>query len=196
MKVIAGVVLIMALMAPQAAEAQRRNSWGATNPYSFSPYVGVYKDAYDRAADGSDVGWMVGFKAGYQEGDRTTFHLNLAYAHANDVASRTVLNNTVVDNRWVITTVGGDFALVPGTTSIAIGLDAGVAWRSNTTSTAGGDARSDGWATYETVAPALTLRHHFSQRSSLSLSAQDYILDFFEGPVQHSPALTLGLSFR
>lgn len=199
MKAIAGVALVLALLAPQAVEAQRRNTGCCRgNQFSFTPYAGVLKDAYDLEADGSDLGWLVGFRAGYHESERATLHLNLGYAQTNDVGTRGSFSTTVHDNQWVILTAGGDFALVPGPTSVAVGMDAGVAWRNVTDDVSspvlGGS--SGGWGTYELVAPSLTVRHRFSPRTSLSLTAQDFILDFLEGPVQHSPALTLGLSFR
>lgn len=200
MKRIACVVVLLALTVPVSADAQRRHSSGwRANPFSFTPYAGAYKDAYDLEADGSDLGWLIGFKAGYHESERTTFHLNLGYAQANDVGSRGGFNPTVLDNQWVILTAGGDFKLVPGTTSIAVGVDAGVAWRKVSVDEPDvvptGDS-SEGWGTYELVAPALVLRHQFSPRSSLSLTVQDYIMDVLEGPVEHSPALSVGLSFR
>lgn len=201
MKRIACVMVLAALMVPASADAQRRhNSSGwRGNPFSFTPYAGAYKDAYDLEADGSDLGWLIGFKAGYHESERTTFHLNLGYAQANDVGSRAGFNQTVFDNQWVILTAGGDFKLVPGTTSIAVGVDAGVAWRKTSVDepdvVLGGSA-GEGWGTYELVAPSLILRHHFSSNTSLSFTLQDYIMDLLEGPAEHSPALTVGLSFR
>ena len=35
-----------------------------------------------------------------------------------------------------------------------------------------------------------------STRAAVMVSLQDHIFDFIEGPAQHSPAITLGLSFR
>ena len=40
---------------PDGAEAQRR---GRYNEFSFSPYVGAYKDAYDVGGDDSDLGFL------------------------------------------------------------------------------------------------------------------------------------------
>jgi len=199
MKRILCLSLLALLLLPAAGEAQRRTTvtWGRQNPFSFTPYVGAFKDAYDLEADDSDLGWMIGFRAGYQEGQRTRLHLNLGYATSNDVATRPFPDSGVRDNQWVMLTAGGDFALVPGTTSIAVGADAGVAWRQVSSEddivVGTGD---DGWGTYELVAPSLTLRHHFSQRTSLALTLQDYIFNVLEGDVEHSPALALGLSFR
>src|SRR5688572_28114351 len=53
------LLALFALLLPASLQAQRRfddNSW------TFAPYLGAYKDAYDLEADGSDLGWMVGFK--------------------------------------------------------------------------------------------------------------------------------------
>lgn len=186
MKRIAGLALVLAVMVPDAAEAQRRSAY---NAFSFSPYVGAYKDAYDIGADDSDLGYMVGFKAEYHEGNRLTFHGNLGYAESNDVATRALPTDDIVDNQWVMLTGGASFAIVPGNTSVAVGADAGVAWRHT-------DGAGDGWAAYEVVVPTLTLRHRFTQRTSVFGSVHDYITDVLEGSAQHSPAFTIGLSFR
>lgn len=191
MRTIAGVTLALAMLLPATAEAQRR---GRYNEFSFSPYVGAYKDAYDAAADGSDLGFMLGFKAGWEASSRTNLHLNLGYAQADDIATRGPVGSPVYDNQWVLLTGGGDFALVPGPTSIALAAEAGVGWRRTPIDEPEG-FDSGGWGTYGVVAPGLTLRHRFSQRTAFWMSLQDYIFDAF-ADAEHSPALTLGLSFR
>lgn len=193
MKRMACMILMLAVM-PAAAEAQRRSGH---NAFGFAPYVGVYQDAYDAAADGSDRGWIVGFKAEYQESSRLTLHANLGYANSDDVATRPLdANFLIVDNHWVIMTGGASFALVPGNTSVAVGADAGVAWRQTKARTATGTGSDDGWAAYEVVAPSLTMRHRFTPRAGVFVTLQDYISDVLEGNARHSPALTVGLTFR
>lgn len=190
---IAGVLLLMAAVLPDAAEAQRHRS----NPFAFAPYAGIYRDAYDAGADG-DLGWMVGFKAEYQESSRLTLHANFGYAESDDVATRPLDASFVVyDNHWVITTGGASFALVPGNTSVAVGADVGVAWRQTDARTpVGTGSDNDGWSSHELVVPSLTLRHGFTRRAGMFVTLQDYIWDVLEGDVRHSPALTVGLSFR
>jgi hypothetical protein len=193
------LVLAAALFAPADAEAQRRSGCCRFNPYSFSPYAGAFWDGYDAEADGSNLGWIAGFRAGYQESDRFSIHLNFGYAHTNDVATRPVEGEGVTyDNQWVITTIGGDFALVPGPTSIALGADFGVGWRKTKAAVVppGAVAEPSDWAAYEVVAPSLTLRHRFTPRSSVFLTAQDYIFSVFDGTAQHTPVLSLGLTLR
>ncbi|HEX6135679.1 MAG TPA: hypothetical protein VFZ24_17025 [Longimicrobiales bacterium] len=176
------------------ADAQRRHR---NNPFSFSPYVGAFMDAYDLEADDSNVGWLLGFRAGYRKGQRLDLHLNLGYAHVDDVATRPLPTDPIHDNRWVLLTGGADFALIPGSTSVAVGADIGVGWRqTKPRDPPPGAAGSFGWAAYETAVPSLTLRHQFTPRAGIFLSAQDYIFDLLEGPVQHSPALTFGLTLR
>lgn len=193
---IAGLVLLLVVFLPDAADAQRRGT--RYNQFSFSPYVGVYKDAYDIGADDSDLGWMVGFKAEYHESSRLTLHANLGYAESNDVATRVLSHDPVYDNQWVILTGGAAFALVPGNTSIAVGADAGVAWRQTDApdNLTGASAAGEGWGAYEVIVPTLSLRHRFTQRTSVYASLHDYISDVLEGNAQHSPALTVGMSFR
>ena len=185
---------LFTLLLPAAGEAQRRGP-GCCNSFSFSPYLGAFKDAYDFEADGSDLGWMIGFKAGYDASHRVRLLANLGYAQANDVATHAPLA-PIIDNEWVILTGGAEFALVPGTTSINLSAEAGVSWRRTSVEDDEVDSGvDDGWGSYETLIPALTLRHQFSPRAGLFISAQDMILDFLEGSAEHSPALTLGLSF-
>ena len=185
------LLVLFALSLPASLQAQRRfdeNSW------TFAPYLGAYKDAYDLEADGSDLGWMIGFKAGYEFSRRGRVFGNLAYAEVNDVATRAFLS-PIIDNEWIILTLGGEFGIVPGNTSVNLGAEAGVGWR-RTTSEDDENDDSDGWGSYETVIPTLSIRHQFSNRGALFVTAQDMIMDFFEGSAEHSPALILGLSFR
>jgi hypothetical protein len=184
------VFVLFAALLPASLEAQRRSD----NSFSFSPYVGAYKDAYDLEADGSDLGWMIGFKAGYEFTSRIRAFANLGYAEVNDVATRAFLA-PIIDNEWILLTLGGEFGIVPGATSINLGLEAGVGWRRTTSEDDENDA-TDGWGSYETVIPTLSVRHQFSPRGALFVTAGDMIMDFLEGSAEHSPALTLGLSFR
>jgi hypothetical protein len=201
MKRLAGLTLMAVLLLPADADAQRRSNASCCrfNPYSFSPYAGAFWDSYDVEADGSNRGWIAGFRAGYQESDRFNLHLNIGYAQTDDVAGRPVIGEGVTyDNQWVITTVGGDFALVPGNTSIAVGTDIGVGWRRTRADEVpdGLTAEPSDWAAYEVIVPALTVRHQFTPRASLYGSAQDYIFSVLDGTAQHSLALTLGLTLR
>src|SRR5690606_26783378 len=123
--------------------------------------------------------------------------LNLGYARTGDVAGAPAIGDRdIVDNEWVLLTVGGDFALVPGNTSVALGLDVGVGWRQVEAARPGGVEPEAGWGTYELVAPGLTGRHQLTPRVGLYGTVQDYIFDLLEGPVQHTPVLTAGLSLR
>ena len=188
------LTLLALLVLPAAADAQRHRGCCSENRFTFSPYAGLFKDAYDAEADGSDLGWMIGFRAGYDLTDRVRLQANLGYAEANDIASEGI-GRQIVDDEWVITTIGAEFALVPGSTSINLGGEAGIIWRRTPVQDAD-VAGDDGWATYEVIAPSLTLRHDFSRRAGLFLSLHDYISDVLENSADHSPALTVGLSFR
>ncbi|HEX6309345.1 MAG TPA: hypothetical protein VFZ69_14210 [Longimicrobiales bacterium] len=193
MKRIACLAVAGLLLVPADADAQRRHRY---NAFSFSPYIGAFKDAYDLEADDSDVGWLLGFRGGYQASRRLELHLNLGYAHVGDVATRPLPTDPILDNRWVLLTGGADFALVPGNTSIAVGADVGVGWRQTKARDDTGTPGSDQWASYETAVPSLTIRHQLTPRVGIFASAQDYIFDVLEGPVQHSPAFTAGLTLR
>ncbi|MGH7461510.1 MAG: hypothetical protein ACREMA_10850, partial [Longimicrobiales bacterium] len=127
---------------------------------------------------------------------------NLNYSYAGDVSDPGPLTSYYVyDNVWVMTTGGLEFDVVPGNTSAALGVQAGVAWRKveldETVGTPAGPAESsDCFSSYEVVVPGLTLRHRLNGRATLVLGIYDHIFDLLEGPAQHSPALTLGASFR
>lgn len=192
---LACLAIAVALITPAAADAQRRPRY---NAFSFSPYAGAFMDAYDVEADDSNVGWMVGFRAGYQETPRFNLHLNLGYARVDDVATRPLPTDPVYDNDWVLLTGGADFALVPGNTSVAVGADLGVGWRRTKAQDPlpGTTFDDQGWAAYETIVPALTVRHHFTPRAGIFVAVQDYIFDVLEGTAQHSPAFTVGLTIR
>jgi len=199
MRMITGAALALGLLLPADADAQRRSHTNRYNAYSFAPYGGAFMDAYDVEADGSNLGGLVGFRAGYQESPRFNLHLNLGYAHTDDVAARpTGIDEPVYDNQWVLLTAGGDFALVPGNTSISIGTDLGVGWRRTRADQppVGTTVNELRWTAHEVVAPALILRHHFTPRAGIYASVQDYIFDVLDGTAQHSPAITVGLTLR
>lgn len=196
MRTIACLTLTLALMMPADAEAQRRGNAYRYNAYSFSPYAGAFMDAYDVEADGSNVGWVAGFRAGYQESSRLNLNLNLAYAETGDVGPHPAGDFALLDNQWVLLTAGGDFALVPGNTSIALGVDLGVGWLRTRFANGADVQERPSWSAHDVVAPALILRHQLTPRIGLYGSAQDYILDLLDGSAQHSPALTAGFVIR
>jgi hypothetical protein len=178
MKPITGLLLVAALLVPAVAEAQRAGA--RYNPFSFTPYAGVYSDAYRTSPDESRLGWIAGFRAGYHETDRIALHANVGYAQSPE-------------NQWVVLAVGGDYALVPGPTSIAAGAEGGVAWRNTRDTVAAGDAQD--WGSFPVLSPTLTLRQYVGERATLALAGQLMILDVFSA-AQLSPALTIGLSIR
>jgi hypothetical protein len=198
MRTIACLALGLVLVMPTDAEAQRRGNMYRYNAYSFSPYAGAFMDAYDVEADGSNVGWIAGFRAGYRESQRLNLHLNLGYAQTGDVAERPVVGDaTIYDNQWVLLTAGGDFALVPGNTSVSLGTDLGVGWlRTKPDRAEPGVTERSGWSAHDVVAPALVIRHQFTPRAGIYGSVQDHIFDLLDGSVQHSPAFTVGLTIR
>jgi hypothetical protein len=53
---------------------------------------------------------------------------------------------------------------------------------------------SSGFASYLLLVPRISVRHSFTPRTALDISVLDQI--FPEDGVQHSPALTIGFSFR
>ena len=90
MRRVLGLAVALAVVVPSATEAQQRR-YSNGNSFSFAPYVGAFKDAYDFEADGSDLGWTIGFRAGYMESRRLNLNVNFGYAQSNDVATRAPL---------------------------------------------------------------------------------------------------------
>jgi len=210
LNVLLGVLVLASVVLPDGAAAQSKQRGRVIvsdhdccyyNRFTLDPYAGGLKDAYDIGAD-DDFGYLVGFRVGYQLGSRTRLLGNVAYSNTENVADPQGLQSYYIyDNVWVMTTGGGEFDVVPGRTSAALGLQAGAGWRKlDLESTVGTpvvnplDDRN--FTAYEVLLPSLTARHRLSTRAAVMVSLQDYIFNFLEGPAQHSPALTLGLSFR
>ena len=196
------LLLIAALLVllPADADAQRRHRRQSLNPWSFAPYAGVFKDAYDLSADGENTGWMVGFRVGYAAGARARLLANVGYAESDDVAADPLdFPRNVYDNQYIITTGGAEYDIIPGETSVALGVELGGLWREvaldhTIGAPAPGDLAESGYSFNFTVVPGLTLRHAFSARSALELALRDFILP--DDEVEHSPALTVGMRFR
>ena len=174
--------------------------WG--NRFSFEPYAGAMNDAYDAGADDESTAYLVGFRVGYQLGSRSRLLGNVAYSKSDDVANSAGLNSYFVyDNTWVFTTAGGEFDVVPGRTSVSLGLQGGAAWRrvdldGSVGTPLGTPQADDGFSAQEVMIPALTFRHRLTSRATLMAGAQDNIFDFLEGPAKHSLAVTAGVAFR
>jgi hypothetical protein len=195
------LTLLLVLM-PASVQGQRRfrHDGRAGNPWSFAPYAGVFKDALDISLDGENTGWMAGFRVGYATGARARLLANVGYAESDDVAAAPLLvDRNVYDNQYIITTGGAEYDIIPGPTSVSLGLELGGMWRQVALdhpigTPAPGDDLESGYSFNFTVLPGLTLRHAFTPRTALELAVRDFILP--EDEVDHSPALALGMRFR
>lgn len=199
------LMMIPALMLPLAAipsdaEAQRRHErCCSSNPWSFAPYAGLFKDAYDISPDDENTGWMAGFRIGYDIGSRTRLLADVAYGESDDVTSGPILvDRNVYDNQYIFTTGGAEYDILPGNTSVSLGTLLGGAWRKVVLDDEADDTVvpefGDGYAFYFAVVPALTIRHGFTSRTALEVGLRDYI--FPDGSVDHMPAVTIGFRFR
>jgi hypothetical protein len=189
---------LVGLAAPGALNAQQVQA----GRFSFEPYAGAFRDPYDIGNDDKDVGFFGGARASYDLGIRTRVIANLAYAETEDVAfSSNASNRRIWNNRWIHTTAGLEFDLIPGATRLAAGLQGGVAWRNNSIARELGTPLPDGyfpsneWASYGVVVPSLSLQHQLGNRVALALRAADYLFPD-EGGLVHSPAVTFGLDLR
>jgi hypothetical protein len=201
------IAVLLVGVLPAAGEAQRRGQQrdrfvqSYENRFSLEPYAGAFKDAFD--ISDANTGYLVGLRVGYDLGWRGRLQLNAGYSEVDDVALEIPsADYYLYDNNWIFTTIGGEFDVIPGRTSASLGLQAGAAWRKVTVDGAIGNPlpstnqSDDGYTAYEVLAPGLTFRHRLTPRAALSLTLEDYIFDLFEGPVDHSPAVSLGFSFR
>jgi hypothetical protein len=212
------VLMAATLAGPTLAEAQTKHKrptprtvrvvrtesrdccWG--NRFSFEPYAGVMKDAYDASPDDENAGYLLGFRVGYLLSSRSRLLGNIAYSQVDDVANPNGLTSyNVYDNTWVFTTAGAEFDVVPGNTAVSLGLQGGVAWRKVDYDGSVGPIPppvedDDNFSAYEVVIPSVSIRQRLAPRTTLSIGLHDKIFDVFEGPAQHSLALTAGISFR
>src|SRR5512144_2407832 len=65
------LALVTALLPGNVEGQRRRDGWHGPNPWSFSPYGGLFRDAFDASPDGKDTGWLIGFRLGYDLGSRS-----------------------------------------------------------------------------------------------------------------------------
>lgn len=187
------------LAAPGSLEAQRRTACCKANPWSFSPYAGFIKDAYDISPDGDDTGWQLGFRIGYALSERARLIGNIGYAESDDVSSGPMtVDRVVYDNQYIITMGGAEYDIIPGNTSVSLGGEVGGLWREvaqdeQIGQPLPGQSLESGYSFYFALAPTLTVRHGFSARTALEIGVRDYIVP--DG-VDHMPALTIGFRFR
>lgn len=183
--------------APVAAIAQRIDS----NPVTLQPYVGTFVDTDQANARGNIPGVLTGLQLGYALTDRARVTGNLGYSKVGNIGNPNGLSDYYVyDLSYILTTAGAEYDIISGPTSAALGLQVGVAWdRVETAGKVGDPAasaefRDDGFSPDFTIAPGFTVRHWFTPRAALSLGVQNYMV--LEGPIQHSPAFSLGVTFR
>ncbi|HEY0670742.1 MAG TPA: hypothetical protein VGD27_00680 [Longimicrobiales bacterium] len=215
-KTLFALVLLVAI-APALAEAQSSRGKGRRTParimvqrgdccwgnrFFFEPYAGALKDAYDSSPDEEDTGLLIGFRTGYLLSSRARLVGNIAYSKVDDVADPQGLGSFYIyDNTWIFTTAGGEFDVVPGRTSVSLGLQGGAAWRRvDLDGTVGTPLappeNDDSFSAHEVLIPSLLLRHRLTGRATIVAGAHDNIFDFLDGPAKHSLALTAGIAFR
>jgi hypothetical protein len=196
--IILSAALGLALFAG-SAEAQQQGS----RAFTFGPYAGVFRDAYDIGANGR-TGALYGIRAGYDLGTRTRLIADVGGGTASDVAATNAVNDYwVYGNRWLMTTAGVEYdAVRKGGTAVALGLQAGGGWRQVVTEdqvgipTEPGRLASSNYAFYDAVVPSITLRQAITPRMSLTLGVSDYVFDVLEWEPDHAPAMSIGLSIR
>lgn len=191
-----GMTMALSLLPLQLAAQQ-----APADRFRLEPYAGAFVDAYDISPDGKNTGALLGLRLGYAAGERARLTANVGYASSEHVSNpNRVTDYNVFDNNWVLTTVGAEYDVLPGRTSASLGLEVGAGWRKVSQAGMVGAPAAEEFGTtysaYDVVVPALTVRHALSARTALSLSVRDHMFDVLEGPVDHSPAVTLGVVLR
>jgi hypothetical protein len=192
---------------PGAVQGQRKNKVyvveqvSYANRFSIEPYLGAMKDAYDIGA-GGDTGYLLGFRLAYTLGWRWRVLGTFAYSNTGDVSTPANLTDYFVyDNVWVTTTAGGEFNVIPGRLSVALGMQVGVGWRQLDFEGVVGVPEGEpvanrGFKSYDMLLPSLSVRYETSVRTSVSMQIADNMFNVFSGTTQNSPALSFGVSFR
>jgi hypothetical protein len=173
--------------------------WG--NRWFLEPYAGAFNDAYDASPDHDDTALLVGGHVGYHLGRRTRLLGNLGYAKSDDIANPAgTIQTFTYDNTWILTTVGGEFDVIPGRFSASLGLQGGAAWRRVDADGFAGPGpaplEDEGFSAQGLLVPSLVARFRVLDWASLMAGVHDHMFDLFDGPVQHGVAFTAGIAFR
>ena len=170
----------------------------------LEPYVGAFTDAYDISPDGSNAGIAAGLRLAFPVSDQFRAVGNLGYAKSHDVSNPSGLTSYwVYDNQWAMTTVGAEVDAIVGRTTIALGLQGGAGWRRIDLAGKVGDPTDvsevyggSGFTPMDVIVPEVSIRYRVTDRTSIRLGVQDQIFDVLEGPAEHSPSFSVGLSLR
>ena len=198
-RIVMGTMLSLVFASAPLAAQERTD-----NRFRLEPYVGAFNDSYDISPDGERTGPIAGLRLGYGLGSRSRLVADAAYTTSSNVSDPSGLASYFLyDNRWVITTVGGEYDVVPGRTSLALGLRAGAGWRRvdlggeiGTPSATAEVYGEGGFSAVDVVVPSLALRREITARSALQLTLSDHVFDVLDGSADHSPSLTVGVSLR
>ena len=197
-RIVMGTMLSLAFASAPLAAQER-----ADNRFRLEPYVGAFDDSYDISPDGENTGALAGVRLGYELGSRARLLADAGFVASRNVSDPQGLQSYFVyENEWALTTVGAEYDVVPGRTSLVLGLRAGAGWRrvdlpGEIGSPADGDRQDGGgFSPVEVVVPTLTLRRELTRRTALKVELADHVFDVLEGPADHSPSISLGLSLR
>jgi hypothetical protein len=201
--------LVALFVLPLAVHAQRKKDtyvvfeqccWA--NRWMLETYGGVVKDSYTVDGPKSNTGFLLGAHVAFRISPRTRALGNVAYSNVSIVGNSDGLPNFYTYNDvWVVTTVGGEFDVVPGRTSAAIGLQGGIGWRQLAVDDTIGvpivpPVAEQNFTATIVLVPSLTVRYWITNRTGMSAAFTDHMFNVLEGPTLNSPSLTLAVMFR
>ena len=196
-RMIFGAALLLAVAATSAAAQEAPGS-----RLTLEPYAGAFLDSYDISPDGENVGPRAGLRFGYPLGGRARLVADASYATSNNVSDpQGLASYHLYRNVWALTTVGAEYDVVAGRTSVALGVRAGAGWRRIQLTGEVGSPGMDpygggGFSAVDVAVPSLTIRRELTARASLALSLEHHAFDLLEGPAEHSPGVSVGLRLR
>ena len=191
------ISLALAICTVHSAGAQERD----IGSIGLSGYAGGIRSAYDVGADGGTDGPIVGLKVSYPTNNRSSVYVNVAYANTHDVGSHVGSNYFLYNDTFRMATVGGEYAVAAGTSSLWLSLEAGARWRRTLADgSVGSPPESDrgrggsAFSIGELLVPGIAFRRQILPRGAIGIGVYDYIMSL-ESP-KNSPAVTLSFTFR
>lgn len=203
----AALAATAALTSPLAAQ----QPYASGTRFTVEPFAGAFfgpSAHWEESGEANRPGVVAGLTLGYDLSPRARLTATAGYAAVNQFGRFGVEPRDYFvygQNSWLLTG-GGEYTVLPGRTSAALGLEAGAIVDTEDPEGVVGapservvqDYRLAVDGSYApvraTVVPRITLEHRFTPAVALRVGARDY-LDLGDSPVRQRPAFTLGVAF-